>query len=156
MAQKVILIVGDCYALNYLIDTVLSNDFNVLCADSCAEAIKYLHSNLNIKAIILDIPDVTAENYSLLEHVHSSSILSNIKTVVISNSNDQGLVANTAELGSVLYLTKPFDPVYLSDYLKSILNSANTEWFIKRADLLKMSIVHGRALSLAAPVEPGC
>ena len=156
MAQKVILIVGDCYALNYLINTVLSNDFNVLCADSCADAIKYLHSNLTIKAIIIDIPDVTVENYALLEHIHSSSILSNIKTVVISNSNDQGLMANAAELGSVLYLTKPFDPVYLSDYLKSILNSANNEWSIKRADLLKMSIVQGGALSLAASVVPGC
>ena len=147
---------GDCYALNYLINTVLSNDFDVLCAESCAVAIKNLHSNLNIKAIIIDIPDVSAENYALLEHVNSSSILSNINTVVISNSKDQGLMANTAELGSALYLTKPFDPVYLSDYLKSILNNANTEWSIKKADLLKMSIVHGGALSLAASVLPGC
>ena len=154
MAQKVILIVGDCYALNYLINTVLSNDFNVVCAESCAVAIKYLHSNLNIKAIIIDIPNVTAENYALLEHVHSSSILSNINTVVISNSNDKGLRANTAELGSALYLTKPFDPVYLSNYLKSILNNAHTEWSIKRADLLKLSIVQGGALSLAALVVP--
>ena len=142
MAQKVILTIGDCYSLNYLIYTVLSKDFNVICVESCAEAITYLHSNLNIKGIVIDIPNVHAENFALLEHVNSSSILKNIKTVVISNSCDEILRANTTKLGSI-FLTKPFDPVFLLNYLKVILNSSTTGWSINKSDILKISILLG-------------
>lgn len=143
MAKKAILIIIDCYALNCLVNTVLSNDFDIFSAQSCAEAIKYLHSNLNLKAIVIDISDITAENLTLLEHINSSSILRNIKTVVISNSNDESLKNNALEMGSLLFLTKPFDPVYLSNSLKSSLNSGNTSWSIKRSDLSKTSNVSG-------------
>ena len=144
MAKKAILIIIDCYALNCLVNTVLSNDFDIFSAQCCAEAIKYLHSNLNLKAIVIDISDVTAENFTLLEHINSSSILRNIKTVVISNSNDESLKNNALEMGSLLFLTKPFDPVYLSNFLKSSLDSGNTSWSIKRSDLLKTSNVSGK------------
>lgn len=143
MAKKAILIIIDCYALNCLVNTVLSNDFDIFSAQSCAEAIKYLQSNLNLKAIVIDISDITAENLTLLEHINSSSILRNIKTVVISNSNDESFKNNALEMGSLLFLTKPFDPVYLSNSLKSSLNSGNTSWSIKRSDLSKTSNVSG-------------
>lgn len=80
--------------------------------------------------MVIDIPDVNAENFALLEHVNSSAILKNIKTVVISNSNDENLRSKTMELGSI-FLTKPFNPVYLANHLKTILDSPTTIWSAK-------------------------
>lgn len=89
---------------------------------SCSEAMKKLQSQDETDLIILDIPNDTSDNYKLLQHISTSSVLSNIRTVVISNSDDPSLKHKTAELGVSLFLTKPFDPVYLSDKVRELVN----------------------------------
>jgi PleD family two-component response regulator len=131
LAKNTILTIGDCYALNYLINTVLSKDFIVQSVKSNAEAIKYLQTNLASRAIILDISDVNSECFELLEHLNTSAILRNIKTIIISSSHDEFLKTKTMELGAMLFLTKPFDPIYLSDTIKQLIDFGRKEPFIK-------------------------
>lgn len=71
---------------------------------SCSEAMKKLQSQDETDLIILDIPNDTSDNYKLLQHISTSSVLSNIRTVVISNSDDPSLKHKTAELGVSLFL----------------------------------------------------
>ncbi len=82
----------------------------------------------------MDIADSNSDNYELLEHIHSSSVLKNIRTVVISNSDDETLKNKTVKLGASLFLTKPFDPVFLSDKVKSLIGSGNAPVTKKRSN----------------------
>lgn len=112
--------IGNSNAMSYLMTTVLGKDFSVTSVNSYKDALSHLRVDLNKDVIILDIPDTDSDNFELLEHMNSSSLFNNIRTVVISNSDDETLKNRTVELGASLFLTKPFDPVYLSDRVKAL------------------------------------
>jgi two-component system chemotaxis response regulator CheY len=112
--------IGNSNAMSYLMTTVLGKDFTVTSVNNYTDALSHLRVDLNKEVIILDIPDTNCDNFELLEHMNSSSVFNNIRTVVISNSDDETLRNRTVELGASLFLTKPFDPVYLSDKVKAM------------------------------------
>ncbi len=112
--------IGNSNAMSYLMTTVLGKDFTVTSVNNYTDALSHLRVDLNKDVIILDIPDTDSDNFELLEHMNSSSLFNNIQTVVISNSDDETLKNRTVELGASLFLTKPFDPVYLSDRVKAL------------------------------------
>ena len=120
MVKKAIMTIGNSNAMSYLMTTVLGKDFSVTSVNSYKDALSHLRVDLNKDVIILDIPDTDSDNFELLEHMNSSSLFNNIRTVVISNSDDETLKNRTVELGASLFLTKPFDPVYLSDRVKAL------------------------------------
>lgn len=119
--KKAILTIEGCDAMSYVISSVLSKEYAVTNATDCTEAFKYLQKENDKDLIILDIANSSSENLALLEHMRSSAILNNIPTVVISNSDDPTLKDKAVELGASLFLTKPFDPVYLSDRVKDLI-----------------------------------
>jgi DNA-binding NarL/FixJ family response regulator len=90
--------------------------------------------------VILDIADVSSENMDLLEHFYTSAVFKNIKTVVISNSNDESLKDKTVQLGASLFLTKPFDPVNLTEMLKNMVNSTELIPVKKRKNNFNLNI----------------
>lgn len=120
MVKKAIMTIGNSNAMSYLMTTVLGKDFTVTSVNNYTDALSHLRVDLNKDVIILDIPDTDSDNFELLEHMNSSSLFNNIQTVVISNSDDETLKNRTVELGASLFLTKPFDPVYLSDRVKAL------------------------------------
>ena len=120
MVKKTIMTIGNSNALSYLMNTVLKKDFTVTSVKNYTDALSHLRTDLNKDLIILDIPDTDSDNFELLEHMNSSAVLKNIRTVVISNSDDETLKNRTVELGASMFLTKPFDPVYLSDKVKDM------------------------------------
>jgi len=122
VVKKEILTIENNGPVGYLVSTVLKKHYAVTRTFSCSEAMKKLQSQDETDLIILDIPNDTSDNYKLLQHISTSSVLSNIRTVVISNSDDPSLKHKTAELGVSLFLTKPFDPVYLSDKVRELVN----------------------------------
>lgn len=118
--KKAILTIEDCNALSYLITSVLSKDYAVTSVETCVDAMQHLHSH-HKDLIILDIADSASDNFELLQHMSTSSVLGKIPTVVISNSDDEQLRKRTVQLGASLFLTKPFDPVYLSDKVRDLV-----------------------------------
>lgn len=127
MLKKAILTIEDCGALSFLMNTVLQKDFTVTSVPDYGQAISHLQQDLDKHVIIMNIDNADSDNYALLEHISSSAILNNIRTVVISNSDDETLKNKTVELGASLFLTKPFDPVYLSDSVKNMTRSEEKE-----------------------------
>lgn len=118
--KKNILTIEDCQAVNFVITSVLKKEYDVTSVDNCMDAVQQLQAD-HQDLIILNIPDASSENMELLEHIHSSSLLQNIPTVVISNSDDESLKNKSVELGASLFLTKPFDPVFLSNRVKELV-----------------------------------
>lgn len=138
--KKSILTIDGSNSISYLINTVLGEEFSVTSVNTCKDAINYLQIDHNKDLIILDIADVKSENIDLLEHFYTSSIFKNIKTVVISNSDDATLREKTVELGASLFFTKPFDPIQLSQMLKEILSENEFSVVKKRKNRLNMNI----------------
>ena len=138
--KKAILTIEDCNALSYLINSVLSKDYSVTSVESCVDAMEQLHIDHKKDLIILDIPDSASDNLELLEHMSTSSVLGKIPTVVISNSDDEQLKKRTVQLGASLFLTKPFDPVYLSDKVRDLVYQNNDQPIKRRKTVFNLNI----------------
>lgn len=134
------MIIEDCNAMNFLISTVLKKDFNITSAKNGIDAMHQLQSDLNRDLIILNISDVESDNFQLLEHISTSSVLKDIHRVVISDSNDEQLKSKSAELGASLFITKPFDPVLLSDSVRDLIKLNETSFGKKRKFSINMNI----------------
>ncbi len=134
------MIIEDCNAMNFLISTVLKKDFNITSAKNGIDAMQHLQSDLNRDLIILNISDVDSDNFQLLEHISTSSVLKDIHRVVISDSNDEQLKSKSAELGASLFITKPFDPVLLSDSVRDLIKLNETSFGKKRKFSINMNI----------------
>ena len=126
--------------MNFLISTVLKKDFNITSAKNGIDAMHQLQSDLNRDLIILNISDVESDNFQLLEHISTSSVLKDIHRVVISDSNDEQLKSKSAELGASLFITKPFDPVLLSDSVRDLIKLNETSFGKKRKFSINMNI----------------
>jgi DNA-binding response OmpR family regulator len=60
--------------------------------------------------------------------------------VVISDSDDAQLKSKTAALGAQLFITKPFDPVYLSERVNELINLNENSIGKKRRFSINMNI----------------
>ncbi len=138
--KKAILTIEDCNALSYLINSVLSKEYAVTSVESCFDAMDQLHEDIQQDLIILDIPDSSSENMEMLEHMATSSVLGKIPKVVISNSDDETLKERTNKLGASVFLTKPFDPVYLSDKVRDLVYQNGERPVKKRKTVFNLNI----------------
>lgn len=138
--KKGILTIDGNNAISYLMNTVLGKDFSVTSVNNCKDAIHHLHKDFSKEVVILDISGPESENMDLLEHFNSSSIFKNIKTIVISNSDDESLKDKTVQLGASLFITKPFDPVYLSETVKNMVKSSKLSLVKKRKNNFNLNI----------------
>ena len=121
MNKKNILAIEECSAVNYILNSVLKKDFAITSVNNCNSALQAIRTNCDQDVIILNIPDEESENYKFLNYIHSSALLKDTKTIVISNYDDDILRDKTRALGASLYLSKPFDPVFLSESIQSML-----------------------------------
>ncbi|MFT3980379.1 MAG: response regulator [Ferruginibacter sp.] len=134
------MVIEECNAINYLISNVLKKDFNVTSAFNSADAMHKLRTDLEKDLIIMDISSTDSDNFELLEHISSSSVLSNIQRVVISDSDDEQLKNKTTALGASLFVTKPFDPLYLSEKVNALVSLNEKSIVRKRKFSFNMNI----------------
>lgn len=139
MAKKVI-IIEDCNAINFLISTILKKDYYITSVKNSTDAMVQLQTDVDRDLIILDIPNLDSDNFEFLEHISTSCVLNDICRVVISDSNDLNLKNKTAELGASLFITKPFDPIYLSEKVKELTTTNENPLNKKRKFSFNMNI----------------
>ncbi len=139
MTKNAILTIDGCNSISYLMNSVLGKKYAVTSVNSYTDAIGHLQTDLNKDLIILDIADSESDNFQLLEHIHSSSILKDIRTIVISNSDDETLKSKTAELGASFFFTKPFDPEYLSTKVESLIDASGKK-LVRRRNSFNLNI----------------
>ena len=132
VVKNAILTIDGSNSISYLMNSVLGKKYTVTSVKSCTDAIGHLQTDLNKDLIILDIEDSDSDNYHLLEHIYSSAILKDIRTIVISNSDDETLKIKTAELGASYFFTKPFDPEYLSNKVETLIDNSGKKLVRKR------------------------
>lgn len=134
------MVIEESNAINYLISNVLKKDFNVSSAYSSADAMQQLRNDLEKDIIIMNISSAESDNFELLEHISSSAVLNDIQRVVISDSDDEQLRLKATELGASLFVTKPFDPLYLSEKVNALVSLNEKSLVRKRKFSFNMNI----------------
>lgn len=138
--KKAILTIDNCNAINYVFNTMFEKDYQVTSVRNYSEALDHLQSNLSNDLMIIDIPDTESDNFEFLEHISTSSLFRNIPKVVISNSADQQLKNKSVQLGASLFLTKPFDPVYLSGKVQDLIYEKGKKVTVKKRRVFNLNI----------------
>lgn len=115
--KKEILAIDDSKAIRFLLQTVLSKEFQVITMPDGCSAMYWLSKKNLPDLIIVDpqLPDM--ENWELVKHLTSSGIYGDIPILVLSGLDANETQVKCAEFGVEKYFLKPFNPV---DVLESI------------------------------------
>lgn len=108
--KRKILLVDQNKAISFLIETLLEKQFEICPVKDSYFAVRELGSN-NFDLIIISVDSKFDENFQLLHHLKSSTMLKNKAVLILANSNDAALENECAELGVAAYVEKPFDPL---------------------------------------------
>ena len=124
--KKKILAIDDSKAMRFLLQTVLSNDFEVITAPDGCSAMYWLSKRNMPDMIILDaqLPDM--QNWELVEQLSSSGLYSEIPFVVLSSLDKIETEAKSKEYSVVKTFHKPFNPVLLLDSIRQFFSTKKT------------------------------
>jgi len=120
--KKKVLIIDSSKAIRFLLETVLSSDFEVITASDGCSAMYLLSKRILPDLIITDpqLPDL--ENWELIEQLSGSILFSHIPVIVLSSLNQEETRRKCDELGVMLHFNKPFNPLVLLDSIHKISN----------------------------------
>ncbi|MBE7171066.1 MAG: hypothetical protein INR73_10780 [Williamsia sp.] len=103
-------------SMNYLLETVLSDAYDLITVENVFHGMHLLKENKNIDLIIVDIDFQTKEAIDLILHIHSSRLYKQPIFALFSTSNYK---AHEGVLKRCVYehFKKPFNPI---DLVKAI------------------------------------
>ena len=120
--KKRILAIDDSKAIRFLLQTLLSKNYQVITAPDGCSAINWLSQNDLPDLIIVDpqLPDM--QNWELIEQLSTSGLYGNIPMIVLSALDKSETQAKCLEFGITSYFTKPFNPIDLMEVVTSTIN----------------------------------
>ena len=119
--KKQILVVDDSKAIRFLLQTILSKDYQVITMPEACSAMYWL-SKKNLPDLIIadpQLPDM--ENWELVEQLSSSGIYGNIPLLVLSALDNDETQVKCLEYGVSKYFLKPFNPVDLLSVINNLI-----------------------------------
>jgi len=119
--KKQILVVDDSKAIRFLLQTILSKDYQVITMPEACSAMYWL-SKKNLPDLIIadpQLPDM--ENWELIEQLSSSGIYGNIPLLVLSALDNDETQVKCLEYGVSKYFLKPFNPVDLLSVINNLI-----------------------------------
>jgi len=124
--KKQILAIDDSKAIRFLLQTVLSKDYQVVTAPDGCSAMYWL-SKRNLPDVIIadaQLPDLG--DWELIEQLRTSGIYGEIPVIIISSLDKTETQLKCLEYGITEYFTKPFNPVSLLESIQKIISINNT------------------------------
>ncbi|HSZ86058.1 MAG TPA: response regulator [Puia sp.] len=119
--KKQILAIDDSKAIRFLLQTILSKDYQVITMPDGCSAMYWL-SKKNLPDLIIadpQLPDM--ENWELVEQLSSSGIYGNIPLLVLSGLDNAETQVKCLEHGVAKYFLKPFNPVDLLSVINNLI-----------------------------------
>ena len=105
--KRKLLIVEDEYVNREILNSVLSNDYDLMMAEDGLEALKNIEENKNtISLILLDLVIPKISGIELLEEINSNNELQNIPVVVVTSDKEQEV--KCLNLGAADFISKPY------------------------------------------------
>lgn len=121
MKQK-ILAIDDSKAMRFLLQTVLSKNYQVITAPDGCSAMLWLSKKNFPDLIILDaqLPDMN--DWEMVEQFASSGIYRDIPLIILSSLDEQTLRQKCQQFGVKAYFTKPFNPIELMEAVNRVIS----------------------------------
>jgi two-component system, chemotaxis family, chemotaxis protein CheY len=120
--KQEILAIDDSKAIRFLLQTVLSKDYQVVTMPDGCSAMYWLSKKNLPDLIIVDpqLPDM--DNWELIQHLSSSGIYGDIPILVLSGLDNDETQAKCLEYGVDKYFSKPFNPVDLLESVNNVMS----------------------------------
>ena len=108
--KKTILLVDDCAMMRRFLNTILSDNFNVVSLDNPNKAILWLKTNPEPDAIMLDIDLPEMSGFDTLHQLKNHDTWSEIPVMMLSGIKNAEKRWQCLEAGANDFLAKPFHP----------------------------------------------
>lgn len=120
MKQK-ILAIDDSKAIRFLLQTVLSNNYQVITAPDGCSAMLWLSKKNLPDLIILDaqLPDMN--DWEMIEQFSTSGIYRDIPLIVLSSLSEQVLKQKCQQYAVAAFFCKPFNPIDLVEAINRVI-----------------------------------
>ena len=132
MKQQV-LAIDDSKAIRFLLQTVLSKQYDVITIPDGCSAMYWLSKKKLPDLFIIDpqLPDM--ENWELIQHLSSSGIFGDIPIIALSSLSNSETQAKCQEYKVDSYFLKPFNPVDLLFDIDKVLSAAKLNDYTLKA-----------------------
>ena len=114
--NQTILVVDDSRVIRKAVNTILAGDYNIIEAENGSEALRIIHSGVDIHLILLDLwmPDVDGfEVLEAIRHDNDPSIAA-LPVIIVTGHEDDAEIRNRAEtIGASDFIGKPFSALEL-------------------------------------------
>jgi CheY-like chemotaxis protein len=121
--RPVIAVVDDVRANVFLVESILSEDYNVITAMSAAELWKYLQRKTP-DLILLDLMMPYENGFEVLEKMKADPAMKKIPVIVVTAKDNREDVIKATKLGAADYITKPVKDDVLLTKISKVLNGS--------------------------------
>lgn len=107
--KKQVLVIDDDMAMQCLLQNMLSEKYDVSCADNGMEACHWLSAGNLPDLIISDMCMPEMDGLELLKALSASGLYRNIPVIILSTLEDSHTKERCLGHGAIAYLNKPFE-----------------------------------------------
>ena len=125
--EGTILVVDDDVAMRAILTSVLSQEFSVVAKKNGLEAMIWLSEGNMPDVILSDIMMPHLNGYDFIKHLRKSGIFSQIPVLVLSGHDAEDTEEESMKLGADGYLSKPFDPRIVLDFVLKVYLRASSQ-----------------------------
>ena len=116
----------------------LGDSYRFFEASNGKEALEVLQESVSvISMVITDIFMPEMDGFELIRELKKSSIYSRIPIIVITASEERKNEIKALQLGAVDVVTKPYDPLIVSQRVKNVMKLSETEWLQMEMQLMR-------------------
>jgi two-component system sensor histidine kinase ChiS len=125
--ELTIMIIDDEHSCHGSLDLLLSYlDAKIINYYSGIDALEYLNSHPNdVDLILLDLMMPDMHGLEVLRTIHATPALAHLKVIIQSGSHDPEDMRQALELGSIGYVSKPYNKENLVKCIEKAINIAN-------------------------------
>ena len=117
-----ILLVDDNEVSAEIMGSILEDlGHTIALAGNGKEALNLLKSEPSVKLVITDLAMPEMDGLELIRHINNSDKFKDVQVMLLTGSEDEGLVRKAAEVGCTNYLVKPVHPKLLVERVQKML-----------------------------------
>ena len=120
--SKSILSVTSNRAMNFLLQTIVGNEYQFVPVNDVFQATHQLRTNKKICSLVLDLDYFPQQSWELVEHIKSSKLYQ-VPVIVLATENTDILRHKCYEYEVDEIFFKPFNPVDLIAAIRSTVSS---------------------------------
>ncbi|MBF0194390.1 MAG: response regulator [Magnetococcales bacterium] len=122
MKQKILVVDGDPEDLK-LLTSILQNDYDLIFAENGKEALEKIKQKPDVILLDLDLPDM--DGHEVCKRLKSNKKNQDTPIVFITSQEEEQEAAKSLAMGSIDYISKPFDPAILQRRIKNQIEFKN-------------------------------